>query len=140
VGSIEGGTQPNIVPAQCSITVDRRTLPGESEATVRREINGLLRKHRLKASLTSLRGAPCLALETDPNLPLVRQFLAFAGQRKAAGVDYYCDAAVLAHGGTPSVVFGPGDIAQAHTADEWISTRSLEDATDLLEAFLRSLP
>jgi acetylornithine deacetylase/succinyl-diaminopimelate desuccinylase-like protein len=37
-------------------------------------------------------------------------------------------------------VFGPGDIAQAHTADEWISLRSLERGTALLTRFLRSLP
>ena len=40
------------------------------------------------------------------------------------GVRYFCDASVLARGGIPSVVFGPGDIAQAHTADEWISLRA----------------
>ena len=39
---------------------------------------------------------------------------------------YFCDASVLGHGGIPSVVFGPGDIAQAHTADEWISLEALE--------------
>ncbi|MBI4323969.1 MAG: M20/M25/M40 family metallo-hydrolase, partial [Chloroflexi bacterium] len=56
------------------------------------------------------------------------------------GVDFFCDASILAHGGIPSVVFGPGDIAQAHTADEWISVRALERATLLLTRFLRSLP
>jgi len=47
---------------------------------------------------------------------------------------------VLARGGIPSIVFGPGDIAQAHTADEWISLASLERARALLLRFLRSLP
>ena len=49
-----------------------------------------------------------------------------------AGVHYFCDASVLADGGIPSVVFGPGDIAQAHTADEWISLASLERGKELL--------
>ena len=140
VGSIAGGTQPNIVPAQCFITVDRRTLPGETELDVRREIKAILRKHGLKATLASARNAPCLPLETDADLPLIQHLFGVAGQKAPAGVDYFCDAAVLAQGGTPSVVFGPGDIKQAHTADEWISTRSLEEATNLLEKFLRSLP
>ena len=56
------------------------------------------------------------------------------------GVDFFCDAAVLSAGGIPSVVFGPGDIAQAHTADEWISLASLERGKDLLLKFLKSLP
>ena len=55
-------------------------------------------------------------------------------------MDYFCDAAVLAAGGIPSVVFGPGDIAQAHTADEWISLASLERGKNLLLNFLKSLP
>jgi acetylornithine deacetylase len=55
-------------------------------------------------------------------------------------VVYFCDASVLSQGGIPSVVFGPGDIAQAHTADEWISLRQLESATSLLKKFLTSLP
>jgi succinyl-diaminopimelate desuccinylase len=140
VGTIRGGTQPNIVPDACVICVDRRTLPGETEAGVRREIRALLAGRRLKASFASEKLAPCLPLETDPGLPLVRQFLRSAGQPRPAGVDFFCDAAVLAAGGIPSVVFGPGDIAQAHTAAEWISTSALERGKQLLVRFLSSLP
>lgn len=140
VGTIAGGTQVNIVPAQCQITIDRRTLPGETETTVRREIQALLRQHRLKAVFGNAKSADCLPLETDPKLPLVQAFLRIAGQRKPVGVDFFCDASPLAQGGIPSIVFGPGDIAQAHTADEWISLDSLERGTQMLVRFLQSLP
>ncbi len=140
VGSILGGRQPNIVPDECSISVDRRTLPGETERAVLQEIRALLQRKGLKADVHSTKGAPCLPLETDPRLPLVQQFLHHAGQSKPLGVDFFCDASVLASGGIPSVVFGPGDIAQAHTADEWISLKSLEGATRLLTRFLQTLP
>ncbi len=140
VGSISGGTQPNIVPASCAIAIDRRTLPGETEAGVRREILALLREHRLVATLADTKGGPCFPLETDPELPLVQQLLGTVGQAKAIGVDFFCDASVLSAGGIPSVVFGPGDIAQAHTADEWISLASLDRGTGLLSRFLQSLP
>ena len=79
-------------------------------------------------------------MEADLKLPLIRMFLQAAGQRKPVGVHYFCDAAVLAHGSIPSVVFGPGDIAQAHTSDEWISLRQLEEGTQVLLRFLQSLP
>ena len=140
VGTISGGTQPNIVPDRCVITIDRRTLPGETETSVRREIAALLRAKRLPANISSTKLAPCLPLETSPKLPLVRQFLRSVGQTRPAGVDFFCDAAVLSRGGIPSVVFGPGDIAQAHTADEWISLDSLERGKNLLLSFLKSLP
>ncbi len=140
VGAIAGGVQANIVPDYCSIMVDRRTLPGETDAGVWRELQALLRQNKLHASLANLRSAPCLPLETSPALPLVRRFMRCVGQTRPAGVDYFCDASVLAHGGIPSVVFGPGDIAQAHTADEWISLSSLERGKEILVNFLSSLP
>lgn len=139
VGTIQGGNQPNIVPDSCRISIDRRTLPGEDEKTVARELRALFRARGIRASLSNMRGGSCVALETDTALPFVRDFMKAARQRRPCGVDYFCDAAVLSSGGIPSVVFGPGDIAQAHTANEWIATDSLETGTDLLEAFLRTL-
>src|SRR5439155_397450 len=115
VGTIRGGTQANIVPDRCVISIDRRTLPGETESGVCREIQALLRQRQLRAVIGNAKLAACLPLETDPRLPLVSEFLRSAGQPRPAGVDYFCDASVLAGGGIPSVVFGPGDIAQAHT-------------------------
>jgi acetylornithine deacetylase/succinyl-diaminopimelate desuccinylase-like protein len=53
VGTICGGTQPNIVPDACTITVDRRTLPGETEAEVKREIESFLARKKLHAIFSS---------------------------------------------------------------------------------------
>ncbi len=140
VGSIHGGSQPNIVPAACVASLDRRTLPGETLRGVRAEIQGLLRPRGLRAEILETQSLYCGSMETDPNLPLVRQFSKLARQTKPAGVTFFCDGAVLAGGGIPSLVFGPGDIAQAHTADEWIALNSLERATRLLTRFLQDLP
>ena len=139
VGRISGGTQPNIVPEACVIAVDRRTLPGETDAQVMREIAARLRKEHLRAKISNRKVAPAPALETSPKLPLVRQFFNCLGQKRPVGVAYFCDAAVLAGAGIPSIVFGPGQIAQAHTADEWISLTQLERAKNLLVRFLKSL-
>ncbi|HWD18460.1 MAG TPA: M20/M25/M40 family metallo-hydrolase [Verrucomicrobiae bacterium] len=140
VGSIRGGTQPNIVPDVCNATIDRRTLPGETERRVRAELAAFLKHRGLRAEISALQSSAFGALETDPALPWVRQFSRLAGQKKPAGVTFFCDASVLAESGIPSVVFGPGDIAQAHTADEWISLRSLDKAAGLLTRFMRELP
>jgi len=138
VGAICGGSQANIVPDSCTILIDRRTLPGETEAGIRGEIVGALRRKHLTVTFAKDRLLPCLPLETDPKHPLVARFLKCVGQRKPVGVRYFCDASVLGHGGIPSVVFGPGDIAQAHTADEWISLAELERGKGLLLRFLQS--
>ena len=139
VGAICGGTQVNIMPDRCSILIDRRTLPGETARGVQRDLLDLLRSRGIAAVFARNKLPPCLPLDTDPKLPLVAGFLKTAGQRRPAGVRYFSDASVLAHGGIPSIVFGPGDIAQAHTADEWISLTSLERGKDLLLRFLQSL-
>jgi acetylornithine deacetylase/succinyl-diaminopimelate desuccinylase-like protein len=140
VGTIHGGTQTNIVPDHCIISVDRRTLPGESETATRRAVAAFLRARKLNAKVSNVKLRPCFPLETDARRPLVRQFLRSAGQPRPLGLHYFCDAAVLARGGMPSVVFGPGDIAQAHTADEWIALPQLERGKNLLLRFLKSLP
>ncbi|MCC7376645.1 MAG: M20 family metallopeptidase [Verrucomicrobiales bacterium] len=140
VGLIQGGMQPNIVPDHCVIEIDRRTLPGETGPGVRREMLRFLKDRGLKVSFADLKGVPAPALETDPGLPAVREFMASVGRQRALGVHYFCDAAILAMGGTPCVVFGPGDIAQAHTAREWISIASLERGTAMLRRYLQSLP
>jgi acetylornithine deacetylase/succinyl-diaminopimelate desuccinylase-like protein len=140
VGAIRGGSQPNIVPDHCALEVDRRTLPGETTAGVMRALRTFLRQRGLAVTVADSKGEPCPALETNPRLPLVRQLMAVAGQTQPAGVQFFCDAAILAGGGIPSVVFGPGDIAQAHTADEWVSLRQVEQATARLRRLLEERP
>jgi len=103
-------------------------------------VTAWLRSHGLHATVTSDKTSVCPPMETDYRLPLVQKFLHTARQKRPAGVDDFCDASILAQGGIPSIVFGPGDIAQAHTADEWISQKSLEAASALLYQFFRTLP
>jgi acetylornithine deacetylase/succinyl-diaminopimelate desuccinylase-like protein len=140
VGAMHGGNQPNIVPAECTALVDRRMLPGEADRPTILSMQAFLRQRGLRPEIRPTQDVDCPALETPATLPLVKQFLAVARQKQPGGVDYFSDAGVLAAGGIPSVLFGPGDIAQAHTPDEWISLRQLESARDLLLRFLRSLP
>jgi acetylornithine deacetylase/succinyl-diaminopimelate desuccinylase-like protein len=139
VGAIHAGQQPNIVPADCTALIDRRTLPGETNASVIRELRMLFGAHGLSAAFSKIHPHPCPALETDPANPMVRQFMSCAGQRAHEGVTFFSDAAVLASAGIPSVLFGPGDIAQAHTPDEWIEVSQLEQGKRVLLRFLRSL-
>lgn len=139
VGAIWGGTQANVVPDRCEIIIDRRTIPGERESLVVGELKKFL-KTQEAARLINYKQNPCLPMETDLKLPSVREFLGQIGQAEPEGVDFFCDSAVLSAAGIPCVVFGPGDIAQAHTSDEWISVTQLERATTILEKFLLSLP
>jgi acetylornithine deacetylase len=58
------------------------------------------------------------------------------GRAEPVGVPYGTDGSKLAEAGLPTVVIGPGDIAQAHTVDEWIEIDQLERAVEVYVALL----
>jgi succinyl-diaminopimelate desuccinylase len=137
---IEGGIAPNVVPETCSVVLDRRLLPGESTASVLRWVDTRLDAlHEADPCLRVRRHDPFVAdeaLETDPQAPIVQAALrarsALFGQSHAIGVPFGTDGSKLAaRAGVPTIVLGPGDIAQAHTADEWIEIRQLAQAVQL---------
>jgi acetylornithine deacetylase/succinyl-diaminopimelate desuccinylase-like protein len=78
-------------------------------------------------------------LDNDRNGPLSDRLLASiaaaAGPHRKIGVAYGTHASRVAQAGVPAVVFGPGDIAQAHTEDEWIDLEQLQQATDIYAQF-----
>ena len=57
------------------------------------------------------------------------------GKHTVHSVPFGTDASRIAIAGVPAVVFGPGDIAQAHTKDEWIDLAQLEPAAEILFRF-----
>jgi acetylornithine deacetylase len=126
VGRIEGGQSVNIVPDWCEIEVDRRLIPGEEPGNCREAIKGLLAER-----LGGLDGIefgqpwvnmPALAPRATRWLEPLSDAIARATGRRpdVMGVPFGTDAGPLNAAGTPCVVFGPGDIDQAHTRDEWI--------------------
>ena len=62
------------------------------------------------------------------------------GPGERIGVPYGTDAPHFAATGCPTVVFGPGSIDQAHTADEWVDIEQLETAAEIYYDFARESP
>jgi len=130
VGTIRGGSKTNIVPDHCEATLDIRLVPGvDPEPVV-----DLIWKAATGCELTYHSSRP---LFTDPSHPLIQNLSAHGAS--PVGAPWFCDAAVFSAQGMPAVALGPGSIAQAHTADEWISVADLEAGADFFETFLRSL-
>ena len=137
IGQINGGHQPNIVPDSCWISIDRRSIPGETAESVFAEIHELLDQHNLaERKLSEIRTVPCHPLDTKPEQRLIRDFLGTTGRTKVMGVNFFSDASPISQGGTPAILFGPGSISQAHTDNEWISILQLEMAEGMLKHFL----
>jgi acetylornithine deacetylase len=139
VGRIEGGTSVNVVPDWCEIEVDRRVIPGEVAAGCIKHVESYLRE-RLPAShewefLPPWVNMPALAQEGTRSsewIAEVQTAVAQATGRAPAlgGVPYGTDAGPLGATGLPCLVFGPGDIAQAHTKDEWIELVQVQEAAE----------
>lgn len=142
VSQIAGGVAVNVVPEICTITIDRRLLPGESPDAVLVWIDHLLADLRAaEPTFAAEREAPFLvdaALETPPDAPIVAAVLgarnALLGPSAPVGAPYGTDGSKLARGGVPTLVLGPGDIAQAHTADEWVELAQVAQAAQIYAA------
>jgi len=141
VGLISGGSSVNVVPDGCCIDIDRRLLPGEDAAVARDELIAWLQQ-RLDFELTH--DAPycgSCGLSDSRNGALAAELLQVINRvepgRRCIGVPFGTHASRIELAGVPSVVFGPGDIAQAHTKDEWIAVEQLCKATEIYELFGR---
>jgi acetylornithine deacetylase/succinyl-diaminopimelate desuccinylase len=142
------------VPDTCTIYMDRRRIPGETLELVKAEIDSWLADVRgqlpgLKAEAHFTPACPELPshppLDTDPTHPLVRECLrhaeAIAGiAPKATGVPFWSDAALFNDRlGIPAIVFGPGNIAVAHSDVECVPVHELIKATRINAALALSL-
>jgi acetylornithine deacetylase len=142
VSLIEGGTGINIVPATCTIQYDRRIVPGESAELVASEIERAL--DRVRATRADVRVerpepahvVPPLDTPADAAIVLAASAAAATIEQNPAPtlVPYGSDACRLSSiGGIPSIVYGPGSIANAHSIDEYVSLDELDIATRFYE-------
>jgi len=140
VGTIRGGVAVNVVPEHCEIMVDRRIVPGETPDEALAEIEAVLAPVLAAGDLVEPTLKDC-AVETAATDGVVELALGAAEPvtqvREPEGVAYCTDGCDFAERGIPLVVLGPGDIAQAHTADEWIELAQLERAVDVYERVMR---
>lgn len=134
VGTISGGAKLNIIPASCTIEVDRRTIPGETDDSVIATLQAAVDRARETYPDIDARieivdsGVP---FEIPESSELVRTMTASVSDVTAAPAEIIgfrgaSDARFLAQAGAEVIVFGPGDITLAHTARESIRLDQLE--------------
>src|SRR5262245_22819023 len=137
VGRIEGGSSVNTVPDRCRVEVDRRVIPGEDPLEAPGQLADFLRRAGIDFPFECSEPwmSKC-ALAPGGSEELVRRLGeaidAVVGSHRVMAVPYGTDASTFAEAGIPSVVFGPGDIARAHTCDEWVPLDEVEQASEVL--------
>ena len=135
IGMIQGGTGHNTVAERCTLVVDRRLLPGDTAASAEAGVRVLV----------DAIGDPDLrydieldvfgeASELDPSHPFVDAMQSattavLGAPAPVIGMRFTTDARFVRNRlGIPAIVCGPGEIAQAHVNDEWVSVSRLVDA------------
>jgi len=140
VGVIKGGVRPNTVPDLCEIIIDRRLAPTETPEKVLNEFKKIMNKlkeknKRIKAEV-NLRYPPAKPVIVSKNEVIVKSLekavRKIKKRVKFTFLPYTTEACYL--NGTasiPTLIFGPGNILQAHAIDEYIEIKSLVDATKI---------
>ena len=133
IGRVEGGIKANMIAPSAEVRFGFRPLPSQDLDQLHATFHGFANADALAEYEETFRG---------PSLPSGDIALAEA-QRLAArdladelglpignAVDFWTEASLFSRAGMVAFVYGPGDIAQAHTADEWVALDQLQRYTD----------
>jgi acetylornithine deacetylase len=134
VTQIEGGTASNIVPVPCWFGWETRALPGFDPFSLQRRLERYagevclpeMRRIAPESEIKIRRMNHVSAYAADNRSGIVPLTLKLAGQNETLAVSYCTEAGLFQDGGAPAIICGPGDIAQAHTVNEFIRVEELE--------------
>jgi acetylornithine deacetylase len=140
VTRMEGGTASNIVPVSAWFGFEVRALPSTDVARIERELRVFaekrclpeMRKIAKEASITIRQTNQVAPFIASPDSELTSLVLKLAGQNETFAVSYATEAGLFQEAGSSSIICGPGDIAQAHTANEWIAKAELQKCSVFL--------
>ncbi len=141
VTEITGGIASNIVPATCRFGFEVRAMPGLDVDGIEKRIVAFAEKECLpemrrlapEANIVIRQSNRVPPFAADTESEVVALALKLAGQNETRAVSYATEAGLFQGAKVPSVVCGPGDIAQAHTADEWIAISEIERCLAFLD-------
>ena len=146
VNQIEGGIAVNTVPAECALTFEFRALAAvDVDATIAKfraeatRIEGLMREENPDARVEVSIGAQAPGLETHQDADVIELVTQLGGLPSLEKVAYGTEAGLFHNAGIPTVVCGPGDIAQAHAPDEFVELDEIDRCDSLLDNLLDHL-
>jgi len=131
VNTISGGKAMNVVPDECTVGVDIRTVPGQNHEVILNDLRQILIKLKeqhptFEAEVSVDRAVE--AIETEPDCGFVREFCNTVGVSETKAVSYTTDAPHLKPLGAPIIIFGPGKPELCHKPDEYIDVADVEKA------------
>ncbi len=142
---ITGGHELSSYPAECRLQVERRTLPGETDAALEGELWGMVNElavadadFRGHARLLASRRAYQIAADAPIASAAAAAIQRVTGTVGRCGMPFWTDTALLAEAGIPGVVFGPSGRGM-HAADEYVELDSVAACASVLRELAHSL-
>jgi acetylornithine deacetylase len=146
-GVIRGGTAVNIVPHECSFDFEFRYLPGDDPEALLAELRQYVDRELLPEmravdarsgfEFTQLSEIP--PLDTRPETAIVGIVQELTGRAELGKVSYGTEASQFQRAGIPTVICGPGSIAQAHKPNEYITLEQVGRCEAFLERLMERL-
>ncbi|HEU0277992.1 MAG TPA: acetylornithine deacetylase [Rhodanobacteraceae bacterium] len=127
LGRLEGGIKPNMIAPSAELRFGMRPLPSMDPDGLLTELRALTQPEPAEFAET-FRGPPLPACTPGDAPARLAAATALAGRLAlpvGVAVDFWTEAALFSQTGLPTLVFGPGDIAQAHSVDEWVALDQL---------------
>jgi len=128
VGEIHGGIKSNIIAERANLHWSARLSPGDSNQDFLDVMSGLDTSASAQWHVP-FSGPPMPTHGSDTSQ--AEAFIERHGIEAGPAVDFWTEASLFAQAGIPAIVLGPGNIAQAHALDEWVSTGQLERALEI---------
>ncbi len=140
IGQFHGGVQVNIVPNYSEIQLDFRLISEDDKEKVielvRKTGEEIAKRHKVRFTEEIFNYHSPIFTNSDN--PYVKKFLQAAGMKEVIVTKYCTDGAtIIPEKKIPFIIFGPGDIAQAHQNDEYINLESIYRAVDTFVEFLK---
>ncbi|MFZ5638610.1 MAG: acetylornithine deacetylase [Pseudomonadota bacterium] len=143
IGRVEGGIKANVIAPSAEVRFGFRPLPSHAIDELHARFGGCAETGALERYQETFRGPPLPAgdIADAENRRLAARDLADElGLPIGNAVDFWTEASLFSAAGLTAIVYGPGDIAQAHTADEWVALDQLERYADSIVRMLSGSP
>lgn len=139
-GLIKGGEEPSSYPAKCTITVEFRTIPGQTDDSILQDMKALLAD--ISNNTPDFKYAEPRVVISRPTQkipvdhPLIQKTAQLATKSlgrvpSIEGAAIWCDAALLTQNGTPAILFGPSGEG-LHAKEEWVDIESIRQVSEVL--------
>jgi len=129
IGKVDGGIKANVIAPEAEVRFGLRPLPSQEMDELHRAFGILAAEGSLARYEETFRGPPLPAGDAnaaEQSRLKARDFAESLHLPVGNAVDFWTEAALFSQAGLTALVFGPGNIAQAHTADEWVALSQLE--------------